>query len=375
MNKSSNIIICKDAKSPFWIAQFNDPQGKRVRRSTKVPVAGGMFNGERLNARQAENRARQEALKIAEDEEKKYDGYDNRTVRELFDMMLSGKLGRVSLATYDNARTDYRNFCKYLGARADQPARFITRADMKAWVTATRKEVRCKTCLKALTAINSAFNWAVDAEILTKNPCTRLKVPPDTKEEKIVKDAFTQTEIDFLIEHLPEKWSAAVRCAVGTYGQRIGDVLSLKWEQFDWENRIINIITSKTAEVLTQPMSENFYTWARARYEAALTEGGDAAIYVLPQLCHHSNPSSEFTKLVRLFDIGITGKGGGGRRRRWHSKTFHSIRAYVATQFSAAGVPLPMAMHLIGHESEEVHAVYIRPTLDQLREMAARIAS
>ncbi len=77
--------------------------------------------------------------------------------------------------------------------------------------------------------------------------------------------------------------------------------------------------------------------WARARYEEGLAAGGDAAVWVLPRLRLHSNPSQEFTQLVRLHGIGLQNGGGAGRRRTWHSKTFHCLRASVATMLQAAG--------------------------------------
>lgn len=57
---------------------------------------------------------------------------DNLSVRELFDTVLKGKLGRLSVATYANARTTYAQFCEWLGkCRAQEPARLVTRADIK----------------------------------------------------------------------------------------------------------------------------------------------------------------------------------------------------------------------------------------------------
>ena len=55
--------------------------------------------------------------------------HDNRTVRQICDIML----GRVSLAIYNNASTDYKQFLAWLGSRADAPIRLIARADMKDW--------------------------------------------------------------------------------------------------------------------------------------------------------------------------------------------------------------------------------------------------
>ena len=362
-----SVIVCRDAKSPFWMAQWCDGRGRRRRKSTKVPVDGGPFGSELLTRAQAKKRALLVAQAIARAAEQEYLAADNRTVREVCELMLAGKLGRVAQATYDNARTDYKQFLAWLGARADEPIRFITRADVKDWVLARRAEVRAKTVQKALTALRAAFEWAVDAEIIVRNPCVGIKVAPDGKDEKVVHDAFTHEEVRLLVEKLPEEWSAAVRCCVGTYGQRLGDVLALRWEQFDWGARVVRMVTGKTGRVLVQPMQEWFYALARGRYEAAQAAGGEAAEWVMPRLRRHSNPSPEFTQLVRLHGIGLVGRDAGGRRRMWHSKTFHSLRATVATMLQSAGVSQGFAMELVGHESADVHAVYIRPSAEQLR--------
>lgn len=370
---SRNILICQDAKSPYYIAQFTAPGGNRVRRSTKVPVAGGIFQGERLNAAMAKKRALLIAHQLAAASEEEYTAHDNRTVRDLFDIMLAGKLGRVSIQTYRNAATDYKIFCQWLGARANQPARLITKADIKEWVIARRSLVRARTVHKGLNAIRAAFSWAEDAGIITRNPCADIKVPPDTRDERITHEAFTLDEIRTLIDKLPDEWSAAVRCCIGTYGQRLGDILTLRWEQFDWTARTVRITTGKTARQLLQPMQDDFYAWARARHDAALLQGGDAAVYVMPTLQRNTSASRDFTQLVRFHGIGLKGADAGGNRRTWHSKTFHSLRASVATMLQESGVPQGMAMQLVGHDSADVHSVYIRPTAAQLRDAAARL--
>ena len=50
--------VFSDAKSPFWLAQLVLPDGKRLKKSTKVPVDGGLFKGEKLTREQAKNRRR-----------------------------------------------------------------------------------------------------------------------------------------------------------------------------------------------------------------------------------------------------------------------------------------------------------------------------
>lgn len=368
-NHVVSVGLVAETKSPYWVAQWSLSNGKRMKKSTKVPVAGGVFKGERLSKPQARNRALLVAQALAEDALQECERADNMSVRELFDKMLAGKLGRLSMATYSNARTTYEMFCVWLGKRADEPLRLVTRADIKQWVMDRRCEVRQKTVMHGLYVLRAAFNWALDAEIVGRNPCDRVQVPPDSKDEKVRHEAFSMEEVRLLVEKLPEEWAAAVRCCLGTYGQRLGDIRHLRWDQFDWGQRVVHITTGKTGRVMHQPMLEGFYQWARERYAWAQAQGGEAAKWVLPRLRLHSNPSQEFTQLMRLHGIGLQNGGGQGKRRVWHSKTFHCLRATVATMLHASGVSQGMAMELVGHESAEVHAVYIRPTQEQLRQV------
>ena len=360
----TSVTLTQDAKSPYWIAQWTLSTGIRQKKSTKVPVNGGLFRGETLSRVQAKNRATLIARDLAEESLQADLSTVKTSMQDICTLMLQGKLGRISVASYENAKAAYKLFTSWLGKRATQPISTITKADIKSWVIYRRAQVRAATCRKDLSAIRSAFEWAVDAEIIPRNPCDKIAIPSDTKDEKIVKEAFTLDEISLLLTKLPDEWASAVRCCHGTFGQRLGDILSLKWEQFDFTARTVNIVTGKTARVLTQPMQPWFYEWALQRYE----QRPEGAVYLHPRLHVHSNPSPEFTQLVRLHGIGVSSTTiNNGRRRTWHSKTFHSLRSTVATLLQAAGVSQGMAMQLVGHESADVHAVYIRPSIAQLQ--------
>lgn len=341
---------------------FRGVDGKTRRRSTKVPADGGMYNGEHLSKAQAKKRALMIGLQIAGAVNDEFTEHDNKSIRDACEEALATMNGRVlSVQTKQNAQMSLRCFLRFLGERASTPLRLFKRSDAIAFVDWRRSQVRCRTVKKDLTAISSVFLHAVDSEIIAKNPFANIHVAPDTKEEKVVHEAFTADELRLLVAKLPGEWSSAVRCSFELYGQRLGDVLSLRWSQFDWSSGVVRLITGKTGRVMVQPMRPAFAAWAAARMAEI---GGE---YVHPTLAHHTNPSAEFTQLVRLHGIGLIGKASGGNRRTWHSKTFHSIRASVATMLQAGGVAQGLTMELVGHESAAVHAAYIRPNLDQLR--------
>lgn len=364
-----NVTINKDPKSSYWFVSFVAPDDRRKRRSTKVPVNGGMYKGERLTKTQARNRALIEGQRIAEEECSITDERNNMTVRQLLDGYLEKKKPYVAASTFINMKGAYKRLCDFLGKKADLPADLLKRNDTKRFVDARRLEVRQGSVRKDIAHIRSAFSEACDSEIIGKNPFSRISIPADSNAEKINKEAFTLDEIRFMIEKFPSEWSSAVRCSFETYGQRLGDILSLKWKQFDWENRIVVITTGKTGMPLLQPMRDEFYNWARLEFEKRQANPEDL---LHPRLfAQRERASIGFGNLMREYGIGVLSSNAGGRRRIVNSKTFHSIRATCVTLMHAAGLSQGMSMKLVGHESREVHDGYNRPDIEQLRNAAS----
>lgn len=371
MNKQfyqGRLSINKEKSSPYWMVTFQSADGKMKRRSTKVPVAGGMFEGERITAKLAERLAYQRGVQIACNEESEYKSHNNVSVREWCDKYIRKKARIVSSDTFRNAKTANNHLYNYLGDKADSPIRLITKADIKGFVAYRRELVRQKTVMKDLAAISQSFSEAVDSEVIDRNPCRGVSVPPDRAGEKIHKEAFTLEEIRYMIDKFPPLWSSAVRCSFETFGQRLGDILNLGWEHFDWEHRVVRITTGKTGRWLEQPMRDSFYDWAHTQWVQA---GRPATGLLHGQLKSlGSGASVQFGLLLRTHGIGVVHGGSSGRRRNMNSKSFHSIRATAATLLQSSGISQGITMELVGHDSASIHNAYIRPTAEQLRQAA-----
>lgn len=371
MNKpfyNGRLSINKEKSSPYWMVTFQGQDGKMRRRSTKVPVNGGEFEGERITAKLAERLAYQRGVQIACADESEFQSHNNISVRAWCDGYITRKAPLVSERTVNNARTAHKYLYEFLGPRADAPLRLITKADIKGFVAARRELVRQETVRKNMEAISCAFKDAVDSEVIDRNPCAGVSIPPDRAGEKLHKEAFTLDEIRYMIEHFPPLWSSAVRCSFETFGQRLGDILRLNWNQFDWERRVVRFETGKTGRWMDQPMREGFYQWALTRWKEA-GEPVDELLHA-PLLALGDGASYQFGLLLRTHGIGVVHGSAGGRRRKVNSKSFHSIRATAATLLQASGVSQGLTMELVGHDSSAVHSVYIRPSAEQLRSAA-----
>lgn len=366
-----SISINKDRLSPFWFVSFVGPDGAMKRRSTKVPVGGGMFEGEKLNAKQAEKRALMVGMKIAEAANTEYKQHNNISVREFLLDYTRRAAHRLAEKSTQNNKYAFSLLIDWLGKRADEPLRLVTRHDAKLYMEERRSQVRASTLSREIGCFKTAFNDAVDSEIIGRNPWLNIQIPSDKGTEKQPCEAFTMEELQLLIEKLPPEWSSAVRCSFETYGQRLSDIRLLKWKQFDWEGRVVRFITAKTGRELAQPMRPSFYAWARAQYEQS---GMNDEAYVHPRLVRcTSSISQEFGHLLDALGIGERRTSPGGNRAGLRTKTFHSVRRAAATLLHSAGASQQMAMKLVGHNSEAIHSVYVKPNLDQLREVAEKL--
>lgn len=366
-----NISINKDAKSPFYMVTFRDSQGRQRRRSTKVPVGGGLFQGEKLTAKQAEKRAFVVGAELAKQQAAKDDKQSKFTVRAFLDDYIRRVAHNLAPQSLKNMKSARDMFCRWLGKRADFSISEITRLDCKLYIEHRRNEIRHSSTAREVGCLKTAFADAFDSEIISRNPWTNQKISHDRPEEKNKREAFTLEEIQYIIDNFPREWSSAVRCSFETFGQRLGDIIKLRWRHFDWANRVVRFVTSKTQRELAQPMRESFYTWARAQYEAANCDD-DALLH--PRLASSLGAiSTEFTQLLRFHGIGTKNDERTGKRKNLHSKSFHCIRATAATFLQSCGVSQGVAMKLVGHNSQKIHEVYVKPNADLLREAAEKL--
>ena len=98
------------------------------------------------------------------------------------------------------------------------------------------------------------FEYCIDEEILDKNPVDRVKL---VTHERKTKDAAEQQEYKAIPEELRDKFLKAIStsalfkplCLTSMFaGLRIGEVLALKWKDYDEENKTLSVVRAQTVE-------------------------------------------------------------------------------------------------------------------------------
>ena len=223
------------------------------------------------------------------------------------------------------------------------------------------------------------FRDARDRTLLVDDPSEFVK---SVKSKKVLeRRPFTMDEIRLTLEHCDDEWKSMVLFGLYT-GQRIGDISRLKWSAIDLKRGSLTLTTSKTGKRLNLPLHPDLWNHLKSlpsplhqdlpihpeAFETVETEGKVSSL------------SNRFGRILSKAGLRekkphrATGVGREGKRELT-GLSFHSLRRTAATLLHEIGVPQSVAMAFIGHDSEDIHSIYVNVGEDAMRDAAAKIPS
>ncbi len=369
--------VYKYKNSKYWIAAFRDDQQKRKNRSTKVlNLERHKKQAERI-AEEFESVARKQkgALHVKETLSQllRDSGLSSGeellscSVKEYCEKFIEIKASEKGSSTVSSYSVSFRNLCDFLGDRANSPLEGISTLDLKLFRKHLISNYAGKTVSRKLKAVKSMFTEAHADGYNLVNPAHKLDVsnPDANNTGSNTKRPFTIDEIKLLIQNATEEWRSMIYFGLYT-GQRLGDLATLRWSNLDLQNRLFRISTNKTGKIIKIPFSETL-----ENHILTLDAPDDPQAYVHPVLGEQyskkgSNAiSNQFGRL--LADCGLRepvshdnkGKGREGRREV-KGVGFHNLRVTAITLLHEAGIPQATVQDWVGHESEDVHRLYVK---------------
>ncbi|MEG0588145.1 MAG: tyrosine-type recombinase/integrase [Akkermansia sp.] len=379
--------LFKRDSSKYWYASWRNGEKKKL-VSTKVLIKGSVISGIKESPSQARTRAQVIAdgyeaadkegehaarVKVTLSSLANSMSSSSVSVREYLNKYLENMESQLSRGSIINTKTAFKHLFAHLGKRADSPINGVRRSDAKAFVNEQIKSVRHGTVKKYIGSISPAFMAAMDEELIDKNPFFRLKIPESAVLEDVNKEAFSVSEVKKMMEVLPSEWRSMVICCVYMGGQRLGDLATLTWEQIDMKSGIIVLKTSKTGRGMRIPIIEPLKKHLKSLHRSseyvhpvtAEKYGRNGAGYISQQFRKELEYAGIIPKLESI---------KGSRARTVSPKTFHCLRATAATLLHTSGVDSALAREVVGHDSEAVHQLYIRPDDDQRRAALEKLA-
>lgn len=97
-----------------------------------------------------------------------------------------------------------------------------------------------RTIARHLSFISSVLGYAVRADMITDNPCSKVTLPKDTAKEK---EIYSQEEMQQLLDMLADQ---SLKYRVFFYliaysGFRLSEMLGLEWKDIDFQSNIISV--------------------------------------------------------------------------------------------------------------------------------------
>jgi integrase len=373
--------IWKHPASQYWTACFRDQEGKQRRITTKETnrrkaklIAAAYEKVSR------ERRTKSHTQRVIErlHEEISGEWISAVPLRTFAATWLATKTQEVSPRTHDFYRKSVAKLLAWFGPKADGPITELTKSDLVNYRNELAARVSAKTANHDLTCAKMVFLSAHRDGVLSENPAEFVEGIRQRNGTGTQRRAFTIDELKAILDAADPEWRSMVLFGVYT-GQRLSDIAQLTWSNIDLEKGELRLTTQKTNKLLILPLASPLQ-----RHLEALPSSDDPHAPLHPRaartLKNHGRTaalSNQFADL--LADVGLrprknhqsTGKGRDTVRLQ-SALSFHSLRRTATTLLHEAGIPQQVVQAMIGHDSSEVHQLYVAIGKEALRTAAAR---
>jgi integrase len=192
---------------------------------------------------------------------------------------------------------------------------------------------------------------------------------------------FTVEEIRLLLKNANDEWRGIILCGVYT-GQRLGDIVRLRWNNVDLPGEELRLVTQKTGRTVIVPLAKPLLAYLMA---LPATDSNAAPVFprafdIVEREGRVNNLSNQFYDILAaagLADERSTNKQkeGDGRdvKRKQRGLVFHSLRHTATSLLKNAGVSEAVAMDIIGHDSPAISQNYTHVDEDAKRRAMAKL--
>lgn len=245
----------------------------------------------------------------------------------------------------------------YFGA--DRSLDKMTAADADNW----RNDLRTKGYRPAPVATHikrakQMFQYAMDGEILERNPFAKLKAPQQVDKSREV--FIDQETIHRVIEAAPNaEWRLVI--ALARYGglRPPSKILALKWSDVDWERERFTVFSPKVEHLPSRGMRVvPIFPELRPYLEEAFELAPERAIYVIKSYRKgQQNLRTQFQRIIRKAGI-----------EPWE-RLFHNLQSSRQTELTEV-FPAHVVAKWLGNTVQIATLHYLQVTEDHFRRAA-----
>jgi len=367
-------FLWKKPNSIYWQAGFIGGDGKRRNRSTKVEAKS-------TNRREAQrianayedagrkSRTAKQVHSVISDLHREITGGNlpTSTVRKFGETFQNRKKGETGKATQAFYASTINGLLAWLGSRADSDLNEISPDDISNFRNHLASKVSETTITNKIKAIRAMFTAAQKEGLCLIEPTENLKLTRKASKggRSSGRRPFTLAELQKIKLESTGEWKSMLIFGIYT-GQRLGDLATLKWSDINLSADELSLSTRKTGRKVVIPFSSPL-----KEHVSELSKSPDDEILVHPNLAKayerngSATLSNQFNTILANCEIrkpvSHRSKRSGRDSTREECKvSFHSLRATAVTLMHEAGIPPATVEEWVGHDSAEVHRVYVK---------------
>lgn len=293
-------------------------------------------------------------------------------------------VSQVDVGISDNTKTSVSTFKKrfiawcYEQGCHNNPITSITRQDAEDYLTSLTSSMKLSSAKTYFAWMKVIFNVAVDEELIPVNPFIlgkkRLqKIFSTSTKSTIEAEAFTLNQLYLLMNCNDKLISDLTKLVFTCNGRRLNEIYKLKWNDIDFESRVIKFVTSKTGQICYVYISDYLMKLLK---EIKASHDFDT---VLPRevetLSNKGKTKLTIDLLSRRFHRTLYTLGIISNMKGYSGYGCHSIRRTVETLLIER-FDFVRADILVGHAPKTIGAKsYYRPTPTFYKEAAEYLES
>jgi len=310
-------------RGKIWYIDYYQPNGKRVRKA----VSGSRKLAETVLSKYKVEIAEDKFL----DKKRRHKIYFEEATELFLERSLSSR--------------DYTTFKHLVPWFSGKYLYEITPLDVENYKIFRAKTVKETTVNRELNCLKSFYNKMINWELAEVNPTRKVKAFPEKKFARL--RYLSEDEIKWLLSecHIPHL-KMAVIMALNT-GMRKGEILNLKWNNIDFNNRYVHI--EKTKNLKRRDIYIN-----------------DLLLKTLQEWKTSPDTDQEDLFPIRAIQHSFTSAVKRAGLVDFH---FHDLRHTFASHLVMKGVDLATVSELLGHSSIEMTMRYTH--LSQNHKIAA----
>jgi len=209
-------------------------------------------------------------------------------------------------------------------------------------------EVEKSTINRDISCLKKMLNKAVDWEYLSTNPA--LKIKQFSENDNFRSRVLTVEEEKVLLDNCVDHVKSMVILSLHT-GMRKGEILDLRWEQVDLQNKQIRVEKTKSGKIRYIPMNHDLYLILKRLH---IKDSHGPFVFLNPR------SGKPFTTIKTAFNAAC-------RRAKLQDFRFHDLRRTFATRILQRGADIETVRELLGHHSVVVTQRYTHSNVEAKR--------